>query len=87
MPKKFPVLDIDEITTLEELEKLQEEVGEFIQAIENEDMDNMKEEFFDVIQVLVNIMNRYNLVDDLEDDLEVHIEKLRKRKWQINKYI
>lgn len=87
MCKKFPVLDIDEITTLEELEKLQEEVGEFIQAIENEDMDNMKEEFFDVIQVLVNIMNRYNLVDDLEDDLEVHIEKLRKRNWEIKKYI
>ena len=87
MLNKFPILDIDTITTNKELEKLQEEVNEFIEATENNDIDNMREEFFDTIQVLLNVMDRYGLLDDLENDLDVHVDKLIKRGWEINKYI
>ena len=83
----FPILNIDKITTEEEIFKLREETEEFINGIQREDKENMKEEFFDVIQVLINIMYRYDLIEDTEKELEKHINKLKNRNWEITKYI
>lgn len=84
---KFPILDISNISLVTEVDKLTEETHEFINAIANNDEDNMIEEFFDVIQVMINILHRYRVTDKLEDGLQDHIEKLASRGWNIDKYL
>ena len=84
---KYPVLDISKYTTLEEMNKLQEEVQEFKVAILLDDEDNMLEEALDVMQVLFNILNRYELTDYLEEALFLHKKKLASRGWKLDKYI
>lgn len=84
---QFPILDISEISLATEVDKLTEETHEFINAIANNDEENMIEEALDVIQVLVNILHRYELTDKLDEGLKVHIEKLKSRGWEIEKWI
>lgn len=84
---KFPILDISKISLVEEVDKLTEETHEFINALSNNDEDNMIEEALDVIQVLVNILHRYELTDKIDEGLKVHIEKLKSRGWNIDKYL
>lgn len=84
---QFPILDISKISLATEVDKLTEETHEFINAIANNDEENMIEEALDVIQVLVNILHRYELTDKLEEGLKVHIEKLKSRGWEIEKWI
>ena len=84
---KYPVLDISKYTTLEEMNKLQEEVQEFKVAILLDDEDNMLEEALDVMQVLFNILNRYELTDYLEEALYLHKKKLASRGWRLDKFI
>lgn len=84
---QFPILDISEISLATEVDKLTEETHEFINAISNNDEDNMIEEFFDVIQVMVNVLYRYQITYKLEDGLQEHIEKLKSRGWEIEKWI
>lgn len=84
---KYPVLDISKYTTLEEMNKLQEEVQEFKVAILLDDEDNMLEEALDVMQVIFNILNRYELTDYLDEALYLHKKKLASRGWKLDKYI
>lgn len=84
---KFPILDISKISLVEEVDKLSEETHEFINAIIKNDEENMIEEFYDVIQVMLNILHRYELTDKLEDGLQDHIKKLVSRGWNIEKYL
>ena len=84
---KFPVLDISKISLVEEVDKLTEETHEFINAVSNNDEDNMIEEALDVFQVVLNILYRYELTDKLEEGLKIHIEKLKSRGWEIEKYL
>lgn len=84
---KYPVLDISKYTTLEEMNKLQEEVQEFKVAILLDDEDSMLEEALDVMQVIFNILNRYELTDYLEETLYLHKKKLASRGWKLDKYI
>lgn len=84
---QFPILDISEISLATEVDKLTEETHEFINAIANNDEENMIEEALDVIQVLVNILHRYELTDKLEEGLQEHIEKLKSRGWEIEEWL
>lgn len=85
---KFPILDISKISLVEEVDKFTEETHEFINAIMNNDEENIIEEAFDIIQVVVNILDKCNItVKDLEKGLEEHTEKMIKRGWKIKKYI
>ena len=87
MKNKFTVLNINNISIEEEIEKLNEEVKEFIEAMEKEDSENIVEEFYDVIQVLVNLTYKYNVTDDLGEGLHKHLRKIKERNWDIIKYI
>lgn len=84
---KFPILDISQISLATEVDKLTEETHEFINAIVNNDEENMIEEALDVFQVVINILYRYELTDKLEEGLKIHIEKLKSRGWEIEKWI
>ena len=84
---KFPILDISQISLIEEVDKLTEETHEFINAISNNDEENIIEEFYDVIQVMINILYKYELIDELEKGLSLHNEKIVNRGWNIEKWI
>ena len=59
------------------VEKLEEEVEELKQGLMNDDLENIGEEFFDVIQCAVNLLRFFNL--DIEKENMKHIGKLRER--------
>ena len=84
---EFPILDISKISLVEEVDKLTEETHEFINAIIKNDEENMIEEFFDVIQVMINILHRYDITYKLGDGLQDHIVKLTSRGWNIQEWI
>ena len=84
---KFPILNIDDISTEEEIKKLKEEIYEFMSAFLLDDEENMLEEFMDIIQVCVNLLDRYDLADDLEEALSIHIRKLKSRGWKFKRFI
>ena len=84
---KFPILDTADIPFEIELEKLREETEELIEAANlynnNEVIciDEVIEESYDVIQVVVNILYRLGLLEFMSEGLEKHIKKLKARGW------
>ena len=84
----FPILDTSGIAFEVELDKLKEETEELLGAVikyktnEFELIDNVIEEGYDVIQVVVNIIDRLGLIDYMQEGLERHIEKLKGRGWK-----
>lgn len=84
---KFPVLNIDDISTEEEIRKLKEEMYEFMTALLLDDEENMLEEFFDIMQVCINLLDRYKLTGQLDEALAKHNRKLIERDWKFKKFI
>lgn len=61
-----------------QLNKVREEVVEFLNAI---DKENRVEEFFDTIQSMLGVLEAEGLIDKLEDGLKKHNKKLTDRGW------
>ena len=85
----FPILDTRNYEFQEELDKLKEETEELLVAIDKYKgkeeiilIDEVIEESYDVIQVVVNILYRLGLLEFMSEGLEKHIEKLKKRGWK-----
>lgn len=84
----FPILDTSEIAFEVELDKLREETEELIGAAikyktnEIVTIDNVIEESYDVIQVVINLIDKLELTDYMQEGLEKHIEKLKGRGWK-----
>ena len=85
----FPILDTINYEFQEELDKLKEETEELLVAIDKYKgkeeiilIDEVIEESYDVIQVVVNILYRLGLLEFMSEGLEKHIEKLKKRGWK-----
>lgn len=84
----FPILDTSEIAFEVELDKLREEteelIGDAIKYKTNEivTIDNVIEESYDVIQVVINLIDKLELTDYMQEGLEKHIEKLKGRGWK-----
>lgn len=89
--RSFPVLDTSDITFEEEMSKFDEEVKELKEAIElftsNEliPLDDVIEESYDVIQVVINLIDRLGLMDYMQEGLEKHIDKLKDRGWKFKR--
>ena len=74
-------LDLEDL-----LIKLDEEYEEFLSAIEFADNDNALEEFYDVIQVMVNIMDKVDIsTKEIESAYFKHHRKLLDRGWEFKK--
>ena len=74
-------LNLDEL-----MEKFEEEYEEFLSAIEFANDDNALEEFYDVIQVMVNIMDMLEIsTKDIESAYFKHHRKLLDRGWKFKK--
>lgn len=92
----FPTLDTSKIDFEVELEKLKEETEELLEAAikyktnklqQFELKDYVIEESYDVIQVVVNIIDRLGIMDYMTEGLEEHIEKLKSRGWKFKNEI
>lgn len=87
----FPILDTSEITIKEELSKFDEEVKELKEAIELFTsnglipLDDVIEESYDVIQVVINLIYKLGLMDYMQEGLEKHIDKLKDRGWKFKR--
>ena len=74
-------LDIEEL-----LGKLDEEYEEFLSAVEFSDNENLLEEFYDVIQVMVNILDKIDInTKEIESAYFIHHRKLLDRGWEFKK--
>ena len=74
-------LDLGEL-----LLKLDEEYEEFLSSIEFSDDDNALEEFYDVIQVMVNILDKVGITTkEIESAYFKHHRKLLDRGWEFKK--
>ena len=66
--------------------KLEEECDEFLSAIEFIDNENALEEFYDVIQVMVNILDKMGITSkEIESAYFKHHRKLLDRGWEFKK--
>ena len=66
--------------------KLEEECDEFLSAIEFADDVNALEEFYDVIQVMVNILDKLDInTKEIESAYFKHHRKLLERGWEFKK--
>ena len=66
--------------------KFEEECDEFLSAIEFADNDNALEEFYDVIQVMVNILDKVGITTkEIESAYFKHHRKLLDRGWEFKK--
>ena len=74
-------LDLGEL-----LLKLDEEYDEFLSSIEFVDNENALEEFYDVIQVMVNILDKIDTTSrEVEGGYFKHHRKLLDRGWEFKK--
>ena len=74
-------LDLGEL-----LLKLEEECEEFLSAIGFADNDNALEGFYDVIQVMVNILDKVDInTKEIESAYFKHHRKLLDRGWEFKK--
>ncbi|MGL5749008.1 MAG: hypothetical protein ACRCXT_00660 [Paraclostridium sp.] len=73
----YPTKESQELNKKEIQDKLLEECVELIVAIENN--TNIEEEVFDVIQMAINIHNKYREKTDISKSNVNHIIKLKKR--------
>lgn len=82
--KKMPVLNTNDLPMDAEIEQFVEEAIEFLDAYDDE---NCIEEFYDVLQVMINILDRKGLLMKLNEGLEKHIKKIEKRGWDIKEFV
>lgn len=74
-------LNLDEL-----MEKFEEEYEEFVIAVESFDYENVLEEFYDVVQVMVNIMDMLEITTkEIESAYFKHHRKLLDRGWEFKK--
>ncbi|MFR5263969.1 hypothetical protein [Clostridium sp.] len=78
-----PTIQKDWVEVEHLINKLNEEVLEFIKA---ESKENAIEEFWDVVQCLVNYIDYIGISEEMiMEGLKVHNEKLLKRGWNFKK--
>ena len=81
----YPISN-ENLNSGELLIKLDEEYEEFLSSIEFVDNDNALEEFYDVIQVMVNILDRMGITTkEIESAYFKHHRKLLDRGWEFKK--
>lgn len=82
---KLNKLDLSKYGIADEAIKLSEEHHEFQVAAVKDDRENMLEEFFDVIQAAVGVMQKANITDEeIREGLVRHNKKLLRRGWKFD---
>lgn len=73
-------INLDGITQAEQIQKVYEEVNEFEMAVINRDIDNAVEEFFDLMQASLGVLDKMGLdADYVTNQYSLHLEKIKNR--------
>jgi|GEM_PF-720250 len=73
-------IDLSNITMVQQVQKIQEEDIEFIEALENLDLDNAIEEFFDLMQARIGLLQKFGIsVETIMSKYHKHLEKIKNR--------
>lgn len=91
----MPLLAENYISTIEQMMKVTEEQAEFIGAVAkfeaesgtNEEKEHIIEEFFDMIQASLGLLDKMGLINLLEEGRIKHMAKLIERGWEFKKMI
>ena len=77
-------IDLRKVPKEEQVEKVVEEFQEFWTAYNNKDRDNLKEEFFDVMQAMLGLMHKEGITAlEVMEGYSKHIEKIKKRPREV----
>ena len=91
----MPLLAENHLSTIEQMMKVTEEQAEFIGAVAkfeaesgtNEEKEHIIEEFFDMIQASLGLLDKMGLINLLEEGRIKHIAKLIERGWEFKKML
>lgn len=73
-------INLDGITQAKQIQKVYEEVNEFEMAVINRDIDNAVEEFFDLMQASLGVLDKMGLdADYVTNQYSLQLEKLKNR--------
>lgn len=77
-------IDLRKVPKEEQVEKVVEEFQEFWTAYNNKDRDNLKEEFFDVMQSMLGLMHKEGITaEEVMEGYSKHIEKIKNRPREV----
>lgn len=81
---RIKAIDISEVTKEQQVNKFIEEVAEFLAAIVKNDVENIKEEYCDILTSGIGVLKKYGISEDeVENYFEnKHMEKLKKRNFK-----
>ena len=76
-------IDLRKVPKEEQVEKVVEEFQEFWTAYNTKNRENLKEEFFDVMQAMLGLMHKEGITAlEVMEGYSKHIEKIKKRpRW------
>lgn len=73
-------INLEGITIKQQIQKIHEEVDEFVQAVIKGDATNAVEEYFDVLQASLGALQKMGLsADYVMSQYDKHLEKIRFR--------
>lgn len=77
-------IDLRKVPKEEQVEKVVEEFQEFWTAYNNKDRENLKEEFFDVMQAMLGLMHKEGITAlEVMEGYSKHIEKIKNRPREV----
>lgn len=83
---KLKNIDLSKVPKEEQIEKIIEELQEFWIAYNNKDKENLKEEFFDVMQSMLGLMHKEGITaEEVMEGYTKHLEKIKNRPREAEK--
>lgn len=77
---KLQNIDLSKVTLIEQMAKVHEEDKEFVEAIIKTDADNAIEEFWDLIQARLGLLQKFGITaQKVMEQYPKHLEKLKNR--------
>lgn len=77
-------IDLSKVPKEEQVEKVVEEFQEFWTAYNNKDRENLKEEFFDVMQSMLGLMDKAGIsAEEVMEGYSKHLEKIKNRPREV----
>lgn len=76
-----------DVTVAEQVDKLEEEVKEVIDAVLNRDTENILEESMDVIQVILGLISTLELKEEFLEYNSQHQDKLHSRGYVLSRLV
>lgn len=81
---KLKNIDLSKVPKEEQIEKIIEELQEFWIAYNNKDKENLKEEFFDVMQSMLGLMYKEGITaEEVMEGYSKHLEKIKNRPREV----